>query len=89
MLKGGSGAAGGGHRISAGRHKRRSTKSGAALAQVRARLLRIGAAVGFGVRQAPVPLIHDDQARLELVPAPCALPCNGARRLYVVRGGGR
>jgi hypothetical protein len=48
MLKGGSGAAGGGHRISAGRDKRLSTKSVAAQAQARARFLRVGAAVGFG-----------------------------------------
>ena len=52
MLKEGSGAAGGGHRISAGRDKRLSTKSVAAQAQARARFLRVGAAVGFGATTA-------------------------------------
>jgi hypothetical protein len=48
MLKGGSGAAGGGHRISAGRGKRRSTKSLATQAQSRRPfVLMVGVAVGF------------------------------------------
>jgi hypothetical protein len=52
MHKGDPVAAAGRRWISADRRKRDSTKSGATQAQARAKLLRLGAALGFGVRQA-------------------------------------
>jgi hypothetical protein len=48
MLKGGSGAAGGGHRISTGQRYR--TRSSARRAQTNPQLLSAGAVVGFDAR---------------------------------------
>jgi hypothetical protein len=84
MLKGGSGAAGGGHRISASRWKRPSTKPRATRAQARAHLLNVGAAVGFGARPAArsTPLsggMQQQEAQVCLV-LPGTLQRNGAGR---------
>ena len=67
----------GGHRISAGRLTNETALNRSHGRRKRARLLRIGAAVGFGAKLATVNLQlsaegrpHNSQARLELMPAP-------------------